>query len=141
VDIARNAFQVSFRGRDVSAGSKRQRAELLDEVCAALRVVDRALDLAAMTDDARVLEQTVDVAAGEARDAGHVEAGERAAEVLALAEDRQPAQAALESLQTDLLEERGIVADRDAPFRVVVFDVTSIAAAPAAPYATVRSAP
>src|SRR6185437_12387793 len=74
-----------------------QRAELLHDLERAPRVVDRALDLAAMADDARVIQQTGHVAR-------RVETGEGAAEVFALAQDREPVQAALKSLETDFLE-------------------------------------
>src|SRR5262249_17481091 len=104
-------------------------------------VVDRALDLAAMPHDACVFEQTRDVARGEARDAVHVEVGERAPEVVALAEDREPAQSALEPLQRDLLEEPSIVTDRPAPLGVVIGDVIAIGPAPAAPDAAVGPEP
>ena len=55
------------------------------------------------------------------------------AERLALAEDREPAQAGLEALEADLLEQAPIVADREAPFAIVIVDVERVAAGPPAP--------
>ena len=49
-----------------------------------------------------------------------VEAGEGVAEILALAEDRQPRQAGLEALEADLLEQPEIVGDRPPPFAIVI---------------------
>ena len=42
------------------------------------------------------------------------------AEILALAEDREPGQAGLEALEADLLEQPEVVGDRPAPFAVVI---------------------
>src|SRR4026208_1029909 len=64
------------------------------------------------------------------RDRVEVEVGERGAEVLALAEDRQPAQASLKPSETDLLEQASIVSDRLAPLFVVITDVERVGAAP-----------
>jgi hypothetical protein len=55
--------------------------------------------------DAGVAEQFLDARRREARDALEVEVRERAPEVLALAQDRQPAQPGLETLEADLLEQ------------------------------------
>jgi hypothetical protein len=51
-----------------------------------------------MADDARVAQQPLHVARAEARHLAEVEAAKRAAEILALGEDRAPAQARLETL-------------------------------------------
>ena len=76
-----------------------QRRARLAQLEHAARVRDRRLDLAAVPHDARVAEQALHVALGEARDDVGVEARERAAEVLALAQDRQPREARLEALR------------------------------------------
>src|SRR5205085_233072 len=91
--------------------------------------------------DSGVREEPVDVTRGEARHPSDLEVREPPAEVLALAEDRQPAQAALEALEADLLEERAIVARRNAPLRVVILDVGGITATPCAAHAPVWAAP
>src|SRR5215207_1730762 len=58
----------------------------------------------------------LDGAPGEGRDAVEVEAGERAAERLALAQDRQPREPGLEALEAELLEQPHVVGDGAAPF-------------------------
>ena len=108
----------------------RQRAELAHELARPFRVVDRRLDLAAVPDDAFVPEQLRDLPFAEARDLLEVEAPERAPEVLALAEDRQPRQAGLETLEADLLEEPVVVGDSSAPLVVVVAQVVGVSAVP-----------
>ena len=97
-----------------------QRALRVHELAARPSVVDHRLDLAAMADDARVREQALDVARAEPGDPVDVEVVEGGAEVLALGEDGPPAQARLEALQAELLEQTAVVADRKAPFGVVV---------------------
>jgi hypothetical protein len=56
----------------------------------------------------------------------------RRAEVLALGQDRAPAQAGLKAFQTQLLEQALVVADREAPFGVVVVEKLRCRRAPAA---------
>src|SRR6185503_6106209 len=92
-----------------------QRAELVAQGGSAFRVVDRRLDLAAVPDDALVLQETRHVARPEPGDAIDVEPGKRLAERGALAENRQPAQAGLKAFEADLLEEAAIVGDRRPP--------------------------
>jgi hypothetical protein len=96
------------------------------------RVGDRSLDLAAVADDARIGEQPLDVAFVEARDARWVEAGERAPEVAALAQDRQPRQAGLEAFEAEPLVDPALVDDRPAPLLVVVALVQLVRGVPAA---------
>ena len=96
------------------------------------RVRDRGLDLPAMPDDSGVAEQPPDVALSEASDAFRVEAGERAPERVALAQDRDPGETRLEAFQADALVEPALVPDRAAPFLVVVGEVQRVARLPAA---------
>ena len=63
-----------------------------------------------------------------------VEAGERAAEVLALAQDRQPRQARLERLEGDAFEEGDVAVHGSTPLGVVVLDVVGRRQAPRAPH-------
>ena len=98
------------------------------------RVVDRGLDLPAVADDRRVAEQALDVARAELGDRGGVEARERAAERLALAQDRHPREPGLEALETELLEQPAVVDDGQAPLAVVVGAVVRVGA-PAPPAA------
>jgi hypothetical protein len=63
------------------------------------RVGDRGFDLATMTHNARVAEEPVHIAHAEARDSSGLESRERAPEVLALAQDRDPRQPRLKSFE------------------------------------------
>ena len=85
-----------------------------------------------MPDDSGVPEQAIDVARTEPGHGVKVEAAKRAAERLALAEDDEPAQPRLESLEADLLEEPAPVTYGHSPFAVVVAAVERIAVAPEA---------
>jgi hypothetical protein len=117
-----------------------QQASLgLAQLEAALCVVDRRLDLAAMAHDARVAEQSLHVAVVVGGDARRVEAVERGTEVVALAQDREPRQARLEPFQAQLLEQPGVVGDLPAPLVVVVVRVQRIVAAPPAASSAVET--
>jgi hypothetical protein len=105
---------------------------LIAEIDRAPRVVDRRFDLASVPDDPALLEETIHVACGVPGDGVDIEVGKCAAEVVALLQDRQPAQAGLEPLETDLLEQSRVVGDGAAPLFVVVLDVQRIGAAPPA---------
>src|SRR5438094_7070061 len=60
-------------------------------------VGDSALDFQTIADDARVVHQTCDVGFAESRDLACVEVFERLPEILALAQDRNPAQSRLKA--------------------------------------------
>src|SRR5690606_7849677 len=62
-----------------------------------LCALDRALDLAAMADDAGVSQQALDIGLGETGDRLGLEAGEAGAEGVALPQDGDPGQAGLET--------------------------------------------
>jgi hypothetical protein len=66
-----------------------------------------------------------------------VEASKRLAEVLSLAEDRQPTEASLKTLEADLLEEPRVVMDRPAPLGVVIGGIVRGAGPPPATRAPV----
>ncbi len=89
-----------------SARAPGQRALFNDELDRALGVVDHRLDLAAVTDDAGVVEQAGYVTLAEARHDGEIEAGEGAAKGIPLAQDGQPRKTGLEALEAQLLELR-----------------------------------
>src|SRR5262249_12388312 len=95
-------------------------------------VGDGGLDLAAVADDPGIAEQSLDVALVEASDALGIEAGKGAAERLALAENRDPGEPRLESLEAQALVETALVAHRPPPLLVVVGDVERVARGPAA---------
>src|SRR5690606_29883985 len=116
-----------------------ERAVPVGHLAGAAGVVDRRLDLAAMTHDADIGQQPGDVAFVEARHRAVVEAGEGGPEVLALLQDGSPAQARLEAFETDLLEQAPVVADGEAPFGVVVAEIVGRGEAPAAAVPAVRA--
>ena len=86
-----------------------------------------------MTDDARIGQEAPHRAAVEARHARGIEAAEGLPEVLALAQDGQPAQPGLESLEADLFEETTVVVDGKAPLLVVIADIERVRPRPPAP--------
>jgi len=67
-----------------------------------------------------------------ARDLLGTEIIERCAEIVALAQDRDPGQAGLEAVEDQLLIERAVVIFRNAPFGVVIGDVERIFPRPGA---------
>src|SRR5690606_36672046 len=97
-----------------------QRACLVSQFPCPPRIVDGRDDLAAMADNPGIGKQPFYIVIGELRDPVEIEAFEGFAEVLALAQDGQPGQAGLESLQADLLEKPPVVAYRPPPFMVVI---------------------
>jgi hypothetical protein len=78
------------------------------------------------------LQQSLDIVFAKARERLWLELGERRAEALALAQDRQPGQPGLEPLEADALEQGALVGDRPSPLAVVVLRVQGVAAAEAA---------
>ena len=86
-------------------------------------VADGRLDLAAMAHDARVSQQARDIGRPEPGHGLDVEAGEGGTEGLALAQDGQPRQPGLETLQAQLLEQALVIGHRPAPLGVVVMPV------------------
>lgn len=97
-----------------------QRTFQFDEFLSSLRIVDDCLDLAAMTDDAFLLEQTIEVVLGEARYPVEIEIMKRCSEVLALAEDGAPAQSGLKTLQAQFLKQAMIITYWETPFGIVI---------------------
>jgi hypothetical protein len=85
-----------------------------------------------MADDRGIGEQALDVAFVERGDTIGVEALERRAKALALAQDRQPAEAGLEALEAQPLVEPALVADGAAPLLIVVGDVERVGRRPTA---------
>jgi hypothetical protein len=109
-----------------------ERALGLDQFDGAPGVVDRRLDLAAVTNDPRVAKESLDVALAETSHLFDVEPGERGTEVRALAQDREPAEPGLETLEADLLEQAGRIGRRSTPLVVVVRKVQRVIARPRA---------
>jgi hypothetical protein len=96
------------------------------------RVRDRRLDLAAVTDDARIGQEPLDVLLAETSDTLRIEICERPPEVPALAQDRQPRETGLEALEAEPLVDAALVDDRPAPLLVVVALVELVRGVPAA---------
>jgi hypothetical protein len=92
--------------------------------------------LALFRDDSRVAEQPLDVAGVEPPNRLDVEGAKGLAEVLPLAQDREPAEAGLEALEAEPLVQPALVADGAAPLLVVVGVVPLVGRLPAAFYAT-----
>ncbi len=76
-----------------------QRPFFFNEFSDPLGIVHDGLDLASMAHDAGILEQALDVHFAEFGDAACVEIRESGAEILALGQDRAPAEAGLETFQ------------------------------------------
>src|SRR5581483_10029911 len=135
--LGRRGEPVGLRRRDSVLGRRIGPEELVQRPLAAerdgrARVRDRRLDLAAVTDDAGVAEQPPDVPLAEAGDRVRVEPGERRAEGLPLAQDRQPGEARLEALEAEPLVQPALVAHRPPPLLVVVGVVRRVGGLPAA---------
>jgi hypothetical protein len=81
-----------------------ERTLLFDKILRALRVVGDRFNLASVADDALVLDQALDVAFREPRDAVEVELMKRRAEVVALGQNSALAQSGLKALQAELLK-------------------------------------
>ena len=98
----------------------RERAAFAAERDEALRIVDDGIDFPARADHARHGEDARDVALAVAGDLLEVEPLERHAKRRALLDDRVPAQAALQHLVHQVLEEPAVVPARRSPPLVVV---------------------
>lgn len=109
-----------------------ERPEFADELDRPIGVADRGLDLAPMPDDAGIAQETVDVVITKLGDLFIVEAREGPPELRPFAQDGQPAEARLEPLQAQLLEEQMIVVDRKTPLDVVILEVVRSALPPPA---------
>ena len=116
-----------------------KRTEFLPQFEGAPGVVDRRVDLAAMPNDPGVLHQPLDVGLVEFGDPLEVEACEGGAEILTLAQDRQPRKAGLEAFKADFLEQARIGVNRTAPFVVVIGEVIVLVVVPEAAQVSVRS--
>jgi N-acetylglucosamine kinase-like BadF-type ATPase len=95
-------------------------------------VRDHGADLRPVPHDARVGQQSLLVGRAERGDRRDVEASEGRAEVFPLPQDRQPGQPRLEGLEAQPFEDHRVIADRAAPFGVVVGEVLRGAESPGA---------
>jgi hypothetical protein len=94
-------------------------------------IVDGRDDLAAMADDAGLSPSSARYRIVEQRHLVEIEAGKGGAEIVALAQDRQPGEAGLETFEADLLEQPAISScDGIAPFLVVIAQIIRQVAVP-----------
>ena len=91
-----------------------------------------AFDLQAIAHDAGILHQRLDLLRRVARDLLRRETVEGLAEIVALAQDRDPGQPGLETVEDELFEQRAVVEFRHAPFVIVIGDVERIVLRPRA---------
>jgi len=111
------------RQRDAIAEGKEvrpERAVRLAQCDEPTGIPDRRADLGPIAHDARIGEQPPLGGRGEPRDAVRVEAGERPAIPLPLAQDRGPGESRLSALEHQEFEERSVIAAGAAPFAVVI---------------------
>jgi hypothetical protein len=99
-----------------------------------LRAPDGARYLAAVADDAGVLQQAGDLGLAPGGDQGGIEALEGGAETITLAQDGDPGQPGLEAFETEEFKQALRVAFGAAPFVVVIGGIQGIGAAPGATY-------
>src|SRR6266851_2068372 len=95
---------------------------------------DRAFDLGAIADDADVVHQRVNLFRVVARDLFGAEIVEGAAKIVALAQNRDPRQPGLETVEDELFIKRPIIIFRHAPFGVVIGHIKRVFAGPWAPH-------
>src|SRR5258708_37928439 len=108
------------------------RAVALDQREEGLGVADAGVDLALVADDAGIGQQLPQFSRRVARDLLRIEAVIVLAVMLALLQHRDPGEARLAAFERQQLEQRAVVLERTAPFRVVIFLVDRIGAPPAA---------
>src|SRR5450631_138452 len=112
----------------------REAGAVLHDLEIALGACDRALDLGAVADDAGVVHQRMQLFGVVARDLFRDEIVEGAAKVVALAQDRDPRQPGLKTVEDELFVQRAVIIFRHAPFGVVIGQVKRIFAGPWTPH-------
>src|SRR5262249_41478325 len=95
-------------------------------------------DLHAITHDAGILHQLLDLLRRVARDLLRLEAVEGPAEVLALAQNGDPGQPGLKAVEDELLVERAVVVFGHAPFFVMIGDVKRVLLGPGTAFEPIR---
>src|SRR4029077_14982216 len=131
----RPGFQIRREAPDDLVEGLAGRVEL---ACGA-GICDRGVDLLSVADDALVGQQPGNVPLAIGRDLLDVEAVERPAEVLALAQDGEPGEPGLEGLESQALVEVRLAVQRPTPLGVVVVDVVGRAKGPPTARLPVRS--
>src|SRR5260370_21447275 len=112
----------------------REARAVLHDLQIAVRAGDRALDLGAVADDAGVVHQRMQLFGVVARDLFRDEIVEGAAKVVALAQDRDPRQPGLKTVEDELFVQRAVIIFRHAPFGVVIGHIERIFAGPWTPH-------
>src|SRR6516164_9568363 len=97
-----------------------------------LRREHGAFDLCAIADDAGILHQPLDLFRRVTGNLFRREAVKGAAKILALAQNRDPGEAGLETVEHELFIERAIVVFGHAPFLVVIGDIERVVLRPGA---------
>src|SRR3954470_3170000 len=115
----------------------REAGALLHDVEIGFRARYRAVDLGLVAHDPGIVHQRVNFLLVVACDLFRLEIVEGFAKIVALAQDRDPGQAGLETVEDQLLIERAVVIFRHAPFSVVIGDVERIFAGPGATHLSV----
>ena len=116
-----------------------QRACLAGQLTGPSGVVDRGPNFPSMSHNAGVRQQTLHICVSKLRDSFEVEAVKGLAEVVSLAQDRQPREPGLKTLETDLLEKGEIVVSRHSPLVIVVGSVVPVPSAPEAASVAVKA--
>ena len=95
-------------------------------------IIDCCLDFSPMTDNSGILKQAVDVLFSESCNDVHVEMHKCISEVFSLAQNREPRQSSLKTLEAKFFEQPRVVSDWPSPLSVVILDVLSIVSGPPA---------
>lgn len=112
---------------------------MLNHFLSASCIVDGSLDLAAVADDPRILEETIDISLREASDPIEIELVKHSAEVLPLGEDGAPAQSGLKTLEAQFFKQALIIADWVSPFGVVIVEKLRRSTTPVAAWFSIGS--
>jgi len=132
-DVAHRLPRISLRSTpDKRPGIGIETASFIRDRPDHARVLDGALDLESIPHDAAQPHEALDTRIVEAGDGGRIEALERRAVGLPLAEDRHPTEPGLGTLEHQEFEEQAIVMYGHAPLAVVVVAHQGIALGPAA---------
>ena len=139
-DVARpgGGGQSNRRSLPVRRDERGQGAALAAEALDGPRVADGRQDLGPVAHDARVGHEASHVALVEGGHERGIEAAEGGPEAVAPVQDERPAEAGLEALQGEALEQLPLVRDRHAPLLVVVLDHQRIGRFPRRPPAPAR---
>lgn len=109
-----------------------QAAEIFDDLLCAAGIMNGGFNLTAVSNDPRVVHESINTSPVESRDFHEIEVPESPTEGFALPQNGQPAEPRLESLQANLLEETSVVDLRPPPLVIVVHAVVQVLSGPTA---------